>query len=166
MHYIRLPAKSGCTGCRIKLPIVHASEYESILTVLLAFSTLHCNNLNCSHILLAVKHVTVLMVCCSFGIMVTECNHTQLDYLLITNHLITAHYFSLLYLLWSLHSCVSVKENMQCTWVLCMYIYYLKRTCNCGWVYNSVCVYMCVRVHVCVRACVRDNYMYKKEWVA
>ena len=126
------------------------AQYENILTVLLAFSTLHCNNLNCSHILLAVKHVTVLMVCCSFGIMVTECNHTQLDYLLITNHLITAHYFSLLYLLWSLHSCVSVKENMQCTWVLCMYIYYLKHTCNCGWVYNSVCVYMCARVRVCV----------------
>ena len=36
-------------------------------------------------------------------------------------------------------------------------------TCNCGCMYNSVCVYMCARVHV--RVC-DDNYMYKEEWVA
>ena len=36
------------------------AQRENISTVLLAYSTLHSNNLNCSHILLAVKHVTVL----------------------------------------------------------------------------------------------------------
>ena len=52
---------------------------------------------------------------------------------------------------------------MQCTWVLCMYIYYLKHTCNCGRMYKLMCVYMCAHVHV--RVC-DDNYMNKKEWVA
>ena len=33
-----------------------------------------------------------------------------------------------------------------------------------GVMYNSVCVYMCARVHVHVCVC-DDNYMYKEEWV-
>ena len=147
--------KWHCIDYAIMSQCRNMAENENILTVLLAFSTLHSINLNCSHILLAVKQVTVLWYICSgFGIMVTVCNHTQLNYLLITNYLITAHYFSLLYLLWSWHSCVSVKENMQCTWVLCMYIYYLKAAMS--WFFTTYSLPLVTEMHWSVLIFVGD----------